>query len=127
MSDCFQCKKTYMPAKTNTGCPKCAPGVIISEIEFMKPIKIDTVYELALEAGAATSRCTGATRYQFDKISLAEFERLIINKHFKNPVAWRATNFAHDNDVYPWAYRDFEAPFNPPSAGEGLYVKPKVE
>ena len=64
MSECFQCKKTYMPAKTNTGCPKCAPGVIISEVEFRKPIKIDIVYELALEAGAATSRDTGPSRYQ---------------------------------------------------------------
>jgi hypothetical protein len=76
MSECFQCKKPYTPAKTNSGCPKCAPGVVISEIEFRKPIKMDTVYEVALKAGAATSRDTGPTRYQFDAVSMRVIEQV---------------------------------------------------
>jgi hypothetical protein len=36
---CAQCKKEYKPGKTSVGCPKCAPGVRVSEAEFQKPIR----------------------------------------------------------------------------------------
>ena len=35
---CAQCKKAYSPGATSVGCPKCAPGVSVSEDEFKKPI-----------------------------------------------------------------------------------------
>jgi hypothetical protein len=43
----------------------------------------------------------------------------------QEPVAWRAVNFSHDNDVYPWAYRDFDDPFFPLDAGQPLYTSPQ--
>ena len=35
---CAQCKKSYRKPVEGVGCPKCAPGVVIDEDEFQKPI-----------------------------------------------------------------------------------------
>ena len=35
---CAQCKKVYRHGPASVGCPKCAPGVQISEHEFQKPL-----------------------------------------------------------------------------------------
>jgi hypothetical protein len=52
------------------------------------------------------------------KKAIAELEK-------QKPVAWRAVNFSNDNDVYPWAYRDFDDPFFPLDAGQPLYTSPQ--
>jgi Zn finger protein HypA/HybF involved in hydrogenase expression len=52
---CAQCKKEYKPGKTSVGCPKCAPGVRVSEAEFQKPIRSRQKAESAM-----CRRCPGA-------------------------------------------------------------------
>lgn len=42
---CAQCKKEYRHAATTEGCPKCAPGVRVSEAEFRQPITQPTQAE----------------------------------------------------------------------------------
>lgn len=37
---CAQCKKEYKHAGNGIGCPKCAPGVRVNEVEFRKPIDL---------------------------------------------------------------------------------------
>ena len=34
-SKCAQCSKEYRPGRTTMGCPKCAPGLTISEADFL--------------------------------------------------------------------------------------------
>lgn len=36
---CAQCKKPYRKPVNETGCPKCAPGVVVDETEFRKSIR----------------------------------------------------------------------------------------
>lgn len=35
---CAQCQKPYKHGTNKAGCPKCAPGVRIAEVEFQKPL-----------------------------------------------------------------------------------------
>lgn len=37
---CAQCKKPYRKVANIEGCPKCAPGVVVPESEFQKPIGV---------------------------------------------------------------------------------------
>jgi len=37
MNKCVQYQKQYQSGYSKRGCPKCAPGVVISESEFQKP------------------------------------------------------------------------------------------
>ena len=36
---CAQCQSSYKHGKNKAGCPKCAPGVSVSEAEFREPLK----------------------------------------------------------------------------------------
>lgn len=40
---CSQCKKEYPENKEATGCPKCAPGLVVPESEFGKPVPISSM------------------------------------------------------------------------------------
>jgi hypothetical protein len=46
-SQCAQCKKAYRHGSGN-GCPKCAPGLVVPESEFRKPIASDEPVEVAV-------------------------------------------------------------------------------
>ena len=35
---CAQCQKQYRQGGGQTGCPKCAPGTVITESDFREPI-----------------------------------------------------------------------------------------
>lgn len=39
IKSCAQCGKLHTPSKENVGCPKCARGIHVSEIEFRQPLK----------------------------------------------------------------------------------------
>lgn len=67
-SKCAQCQKPYKAGATTKGCPKCAPGVIVPEAEFQKPIAAPQQAEVVRDAmvEAAYDAVADALRDAYD-------------------------------------------------------------
>ncbi len=127
-SQCAQCKKTYRHGSAS-GCPKCAPGVVVPEAEFREPIAA------AAPAGEPVALLTPTHGYGWEWTDTerrwiaerdAQWRALVdaSRKAAPAPVAQPVGSVYRNAETGVYELADYRPSAHPPGAHADIYAEP---